>query len=84
MPSSAPLMACGLSSLQSTPPVAEGRCPIPKVKNVRRLLYFNPRPPLPRGDARDVRSVVEETYYMISIPARVKVVVASVMQPTAE
>ncbi len=35
---------------QSTPPVAEGRCAEPP-RIVHSLSGFNPRPPLPRGDA---------------------------------
>ncbi len=35
---------------QSTPPVAEGRCPPPIYCWIGRVC-FNPRPPLPRGDA---------------------------------
>ncbi len=36
---------------QSTPPVAEGRCRA-LVPGARLVIGFNPRPPLPRGDAR--------------------------------
>ncbi len=37
-------------TFQSTPPVAEGRCLV-SLDVVARLIGFNPRPPLPRGDA---------------------------------
>ena len=49
MPVSAPLRACK-SLFQSTPPVAEGRCPLRGV-DADEARSFNPRPPLPRGDA---------------------------------
>ena len=39
---------------QSTPPVAEGRCRAPPTAP-RIPRSFNPRPPLPRGDARQRR-----------------------------
>ena len=45
-----PRQASGMTKFQSTPPVAEGRC----WRNTRGRRFrpcFNPRPPLPRGDA---------------------------------
>ena len=48
--SGAPVLP-GHCRFQSTPPVAEGRCGCASMAMTGPINRFNPRPPLPRGDA---------------------------------
>ena len=50
MPDSRKAMRKHQGLFQSTPPVAEGRCPLNQLVTHQHSC-FNPRPPLPRGDA---------------------------------
>ena len=52
---------------QSTPPVAEGRCAGDVRHDAADLTGFNPRPPLPRGDARC--QTTRAPYRLVSIHA---------------
>ena len=52
---------------QSTPPVAEGRCRQGGVLLPDRQ-GFNPRPPLPRGDARKTLAAIEAWIVSIHAP----------------
>ncbi len=56
------------SRFQSTPPVAEGRCHSPGRAIRCPGKSFNPRPPLPRGDA-PVAPRLERRYMQVSIHA---------------